>query len=97
MINVRYNLIDTATNTVLENITADDIAKILGVSKHYVTSSARKDNLIQFRYKVEYVETLEVANKHIPNDLWAEWERIRKPLNIAIKKRGKDIQIISLG
>lgn len=91
----RYRLIDTSTNTVLENITSNDIAQMLGVNKHYVTSCARNNNLIQMRYKVELIEVVKGVAK-IPDELWVEWEKVRKPLNLALKKSGKDIQLICL-
>ena len=97
MVNIRYRLIDSSTGTVLERVTASDIAQMLGVSKHYVTSCARNNNLIQCRYKVEMVEIEEVSNKPIPNDLWAEWDKVCKPLNMAIKKSGKQIKLVTLG
>lgn len=97
MVNVRYRLTDKSTGTVLERVTASDIAQMLGVSKHYVTSSARNNNLIQFRYKVEMIEIEEVLDKHISSDLWAEWDRICKPLNKALKKHGKQIKLVTIG
>lgn len=89
-----YKLIDKSTNTILENLTSNDIARMLGVTKQYVLYSARTENLIQLRYKVELIANEQEYGKKIPDKMWAEWEKVRKPLNKAIKLRGKDIELI---
>lgn len=91
-----YKMIDKQTGTVLENVSAHQIANILGVRATYVGKCAQHGNLIRNRYEIISMGYAEYTSKNIPVELWDEWDKICKPLNKVLRKLGKDIVITTV-
>lgn len=93
---IKYRVTDMIYKDVMKDLTANEVAKLLGVGTYYVYHSANYGNLIRNRYKIEITAVSNTTKSTIPCELWTEWDRVCKPLNEALKKSNKKILITSL-
>lgn len=93
---IRYRVTDMIYKDVMNDLTANELAKLLGVGTHYIYKSANNGNLIRNRYKIEITAINDTTKSNIPYEVWTEWDRVCKPLNKALKRCGKDIKLTSI-
>lgn len=92
---VKFNVIDLETKVVIPNITSDEVCERINICRRYLTKCVNENKVAKGRYKIEKFEP---NNDDKMNSLSFEdlkdWDKICKPLNKALKKRGKSIKLI---
>lgn len=92
---VKFNVIDLETKVVIPNITSDEVCERINICRRYLTKCVNENKVAKGRYKIEKFEP---NNDDKMNSLSFEdlkdWDEICKPLNKALKKRGKSIKLI---
>lgn len=92
---VKFNVIDLETKVVIPNITSDEVCERINICRRYLTKCVNENKVAKGRYKIERFEP---NNDDKMNSLSFEdlkdWDKICKPLNKALKKRGKSIKLI---
>ena len=92
---VKYNVIDLETKVVIPNITSDEVCERINICRRYLTKCVNENKVAKGRYKIEKFEPNndDKMNSISFEDL-KDWDKICKPLNKALKKRGKSIKLI---
>lgn len=92
---VKFNVIDLETKVVIPNITSEEVCERINICRRYLTKCVNENKVAKGRYKIERFEP---NNDDKMNSLSFEdlkdWDKICKPLNKALKKRGKSIKLI---
>ena len=92
---VKFNVIDLETKVVIPNITSDEVCERLNICRRYLTKCVNENKVAKGRYKIEKFEP---NNDDKMNSLSFEdlkdWDKIRKPINKALKNSGKSIKLI---
>ena len=74
-----YNLIDLEANSIRENLTSNEIAKLIHTYPSYVSYVARHKSTFAGRYKIERVCKLPPRfEPRYPRELLDEWDRVTK-------------------
>ena len=91
---VKYNVIDLETKVVIPNITSDEVCERINICRRYLTKCVNENKVAKGRYKIEKFEPNndDKMNSISFEDL-KDWDKIRKPLNKALKKINKQIPI----
>ena len=93
---VKFNVIDLETKVVIPNIASDEVCERLNICRRYLTKCVNENKVAKGRYKIEKFEPNiddDKINSISLSDL-KDWDKICKPLNKALKKRGKSIKLI---
>lgn len=93
---VKFNVIDLETKVVIPNITSDEVCERINICRRYLTKCINEKKVVKGRYKIEKFEPNiddDKINSLSFEDL-KDWDKICKPLNKALKKRGKSIKLI---
>lgn len=78
-----YNLIDLEANSIQENLTSNEIAKLIDTYPTYVSYVARHNITIKHKYKIERVCTLPPRfEPRYPRELLDEWDRVTKMFRV---------------
>ena len=92
---VKFNVIDLETKVVIPNITSDEVCERINICRRYLTKCVNENKVAKGRYKIEKFEP---NNDDKMNSLSFEdlkdWDKIRKPINKALKNSGKSIKLI---
>ena len=92
---VKFNVIDLETKVVIPNIASDEVCERLNICRRYLTYCVNENKVVKGRYKIEKFEPKiddDKINSLSFEDL-KDWDKIRKPLNKALKKLNKQIPI----
>ena len=91
---VKFNVIDLETKVVIPNITSDEVCERINICRRYLTKCVNENKVAKGRYKIEKFEPNndDKMNSISFEDL-KDWDKIRKPLNKALKKINKQIPI----
>ena len=92
---VKFNVIDLETKVVIPNITSDEVCERINICRRYLTKCVNENKVAKGRYKIEKFEPNndDKMNSISFEDL-KDWDKIRIPINKALKKRGKSIKLI---
>ena len=93
---VKFNVIDLETKVVIPNITSDEVCERINICRRYLTKCINEKKVVKGRYKIEKFEPNiddDKINSLSFEDL-KDWDKLCKPLNKALKKRGKSIKLI---
>ena len=91
---VKFNVIDLETKVVIPNITSDEVCERINICRRYLTKCVNENKVAKGRYKIEKFEPNndDKMNSISFEDL-KDWDKIRIPLNKALKKINKQIPI----
>lgn len=92
---VKFNVIDLETKVVIPNITSDEVCERINICRRYLTKCVNENKVAKGRYKIEKFEPNndDKMNSISFEDL-KDWDKIRKPINKALKNSGKSIKLI---
>ena len=92
---VKFNVIDLETKVVIPNITSDEVCERINICRRYLTKCVNENKVAKGRYKIEKFEPNndDKMNSISFEDL-KDWDKIRIPINKALKNSGKSIKLI---